>query len=135
MSQSGRIETDLSRWPIVIHATIGSPTDVEVDAFIDRANEVLRRRQKHVVIFDSLLAEIPSPYMRGRSIDWLRTNGPAMRGVCVGTGLVFRSAALRFVLSGVMLMQTHSTPHVVCATLDEALRWAASRLDGPRLHA
>jgi hypothetical protein len=132
---TGRIETDFDRWPIVVHRTIGSPTDREVDMFIMRANEVIDRRQKHVVIFDSLLAELPSAYMRDRSIRWLKENGPRMREHCVGTGLVFRSAALRFVLSGVMVVQSHSTPHHVCATLEEALGWASRQLDQERWRA
>jgi hypothetical protein len=125
----GRIETDMSRWPIVVHRTIGSPTDHEVDGFIHRANGILARRARHAVIFDSLLSEMPSKYMRERSIDWLRQNGEGLRDHCVGTALMFRSPALRFVLSGVMLMSSHPTPHIVCGTLEEAIRWSRSQLD------
>jgi hypothetical protein len=132
---SGRIETDLTRWPIAVHRTIGSPSDIEVDGFISRANGILSRGEKHVVIFDSLLAELPSAYMRRRSVEWLRENGERMRGSCVGTGLVFRSAALRFVMSGVMLVQSHPTEHVVCGTLEEALAWARVQLDAARMRA
>lgn len=126
---TGRIETELERWPIVVHRTIGSPSDAEVDAFIVRADEILARRTPHVVVFDSLLAEIPSAYMRNRSIQWLRDNGERLRGVCVGTGLVFHSAALRFVMSGVMLASSHPTPHLVCGTLDQAIAWGRRQLD------
>jgi hypothetical protein len=124
----GRIVTDLDRWPIVVHRTIGSPPDPEVDAFISRANDIVARRERHVVIFDSLLSGVPSAYMRKRSIDWLRSNADALAKDCAGTGLVFRSPALRFVMSGVMLVQSHSTPHKVCASLEEALIWAREQL-------
>ncbi len=125
---AGRIETDLSRWPVVVHRTVGSPTDTQVDLFVARSQEILDRGVVHVVIFDNLLAEIPSPYMRQRSIDWLKGNGERMRNVCIGTGLVFRSPGLRFVMSGVMLFASHPTPHHVCATLEEALAWSREQL-------
>jgi hypothetical protein len=119
----------MSRWPIVVHRTIGSPTDSQVDSFVQRSQEILDRGVKHVVIFDNLLAEIPSSYMRQRSIDWLKNNGLQMKDVCLGTALLFRSASLRFVMSGVMLFASHPTPHAVCATMDEALRWSRDQLD------
>jgi len=122
------IVTDLDRWPIVVHRTLGAPPDHEVDAFLQRANGIMRRREKHVVVFDSLLAGVPSAYMRSRCIAWLRENRPGLDAYCVGTGLVFRSPALRFVMSGVMLAQWHTTPHRVCASLEEAVVWARRQL-------
>ena len=128
---TGRIETDTSRWPIVVHRTIGSPSDAEVDAFIDRADAILRRGERHAVVFENLLAETPSAYMRQRSIDWLTKNGEPMAGLCVGTALVFRTAALRFVMSGVMLFVSHPTPHAVVGSLDQAVAWCRDQLAAP----
>ena len=45
---------------------------------------------------------------------------------------MFRSPALRFVMSGVMLVASHPTPHAVCGTLDDALRWAQGQLGAAR---
>lgn len=118
----------MTRWPIVVHRTIGSPSDAQVDAFVARSQEILERGIVHVVVFDNLLAEIPSAYMRQRSIDWLKSNGERMKDVCIGTALLFRSPGLRFVMSGVMLFASHPTPHAVCATLDEALKWSREQL-------
>ena len=128
---SGRIETDTTRWPIVVHRTIGSPSDSEVDAFITRADMILERNERHAVVFENLLAESPSPYMRQRSIDWLTKNGERMSKNCVGTALVFRTAALRFVMSGVMLFVSHPTPHSVVGTLDQGLAWCRDQLALP----
>lgn len=118
------IHTDESRWPIVVHRTIGVPSDADVDAFIKRADAILAKQQPHVVIFDNVLSGRVSAYMRQRSMDWLKANSPQLAEHCLGTGLVFRSAALRFVMSTVMLVASHPVPHKVCATLDEALTWA-----------
>ncbi|MFO0684646.1 MAG: hypothetical protein U0234_21500 [Sandaracinus sp.] len=125
---TGRIETDMTRWPIVVHRTIGSPTDAQVDAFVARSQEILERGIPHVVVFDNLLAEIPSAYMRQKSVDWLKSNGERMKDTCLGTALLFRSPSLRFVMSGVMLFASHPTPHAVCGTLDEALAWSRQQL-------
>lgn len=128
-SPGGRIETDMSRWPIVVHRTIGSPTDAEVDAFVQRSEEILDKGVPHVVVFDNLLAEVPSAYLRESSVAWLKRNGKRMKGICLGTALLFRSPGMRFVMSGVMLVSSHPTPHSVCATLDEALAWSRRQLE------
>lgn len=118
----------MTRWPIVVHRTIGSPTDAQVDAFVARSQEILDRGIVHVVVFDNLLAEIPSAYMRQKSVDWLKSNGEKMKDICLGTALLFRSPGLRFVMSGVMLFASHPTPHAVCGTLDEAIAWSRQQL-------
>lgn len=121
----------MTRWPVVVHRTIGSPTDAEVDAFITRADMILARGEKHAVVFENLLAESPSAYMRQRSIDWLTKNGERMSKHCVGTALVFRTAAMRFVMSGVMLFVSHPTEHTVVGTLDQGLTWCRGQLAAP----
>lgn len=130
-AKTGRIEADTSRWPLVVFRTIGSPSDEQVDAFVALSDELLGRGERYVVVFDNLLADLPSAYMRQKSIDWLQRNAARMEGVCIGTALVFRSAGLRFVMSSVMLFASHATPHAVCATLDEALGWARAQLAAP----
>lgn len=130
--QRDAIDTDETRWPVVVHTTVGTPTDAQVDAFIARADAILRRRTPHVVVFDNSNAGKASAYMRQRSMDWLRENGPLMTQHCAGVALVFRSAALRFVMSTVMLVTSHAAPYEVCATLPEALGWAERQLASRR---
>lgn len=38
------LTTDESRWPIVVHTTIGIPSDAQLDTFMRRADEILARR-------------------------------------------------------------------------------------------
>ena len=122
------IETDTSSWPIVIHRTLGVPNDDQVDAFIRLADELLARGEPYVVIFDSSRAGRVSSYMRRRSSEWLTQNGATLARVCRGTALVFPSAALRFVMSTVLLVSPAPVPHKVCADLDEGLEWARAQL-------
>ena len=126
------LRTDDSRWPIVVHTTIGIPSDAQVDRFIAIADHHLARGVPYVVIFDSSQAGRVSPYMRGRAREWLASSKDVFSQHCLGTALVFKSAALRFVMSGVMLVASHPVPHEVCADLEEALRWSQARLDEHR---
>ncbi|MGE0792207.1 MAG: hypothetical protein AB7S26_41425 [Sandaracinaceae bacterium] len=127
MARDG-IETDETRWPIVVHRTIGIPSEDDVDRFIDAANAHLQRQEPYVVVFDNTHAGRVPAYMRQRASDWLRENAPRLSRYCLGTALVFKGAALRFVMTGVMLVASHPVPHEVCGTEQEALRWASERL-------
>jgi hypothetical protein len=123
------METDEALWPIVVHRTVGIPTDGQIDAFIARADHLLARQVAHVVIFDNTAAGRASPYMRKRSMDWLKANQTALTKYCLGTALVIRSPALRFVMSTVMLVVSQPVPHDVFATLGQAVGWARERLE------
>ncbi|MBX3272485.1 MAG: hypothetical protein KF729_19660 [Sandaracinaceae bacterium] len=127
MARDG-IECDESRWPIVVFRTIGIPADADVDAFIAKAEECLARGEPYVVVFDNSEAARATPYMRRRASEWLEANSRRLGHTCLGTALVFRSAAFRFVLSTVMLVVSHPVPHEVCASLEQALRWSEAQL-------
>jgi hypothetical protein len=125
---SFRISTET--WPIVVHTMEGSPTDAEIDAYIAEANTILLRKQKHSVVMDSRKAGMVSSYARKRTKEWLAEHFDAVHTYCAGTAYVFSSPALRFVLSGVMLLQQHPNPYVICGTLDEGFDWARKQLAG-----
>lgn len=122
------IETDIQTWPIVVHRTIGVPSDAHVDAFIEQADALLARAEPYVVIFDSTLAGRVSGYMRKRSSEWLANNSTSLAKYCHGTALVFPSAAFRFVLSTILLISPSPVPHKVHSNLDEAMEWARAQL-------
>lgn len=126
------LTTDESRWPIVIHSTVGIPNDEDVDAFIRRADAILARRERHAVIFDNTRSGRATPYMRKRSMDWMHASAPLLGEYCVGCALVFRSAAFRFVMSTVMLVTPNPVPTEVCGTLEEAIAWTSRRIDATR---
>ena len=123
------IECDDSRWPIVVFTTVGIPSDEQVDRFIAQADLFLSRGQNYVVIFDNTKGGRATQYIRKRAGEWLRSNADELGKHCLGTGLVFKSAALRFVMSTVMLVVPHPVPHEVCGTLEDAIAWARRQLD------
>lgn len=120
----------MTRFPIVVHRTLGSPADHQVDAFIKRANDILERKTPHVVIFDSSEAGLPSAYMRKRNMEWLKERQADVAKHCVGVATVTPSSAMRFVISTAMLVWSQPVAHEVFATVDEARAWANTRLRG-----
>ena len=122
------LHIDTSHWPIVIHTTVGSPTDAQFDAYIREATELLLREGPHVAVLDSTRLGRPSAYARARKKDWLEQYGNALRQSCLGTAFVLSSPVARFAAATILLVRPFPTPWVVCATLEEALVWARQLL-------
>lgn len=122
------IETDMSHWPVVVHRTIGSPPDDDVDAFIGRADALLLRGELHAVVFDNTEGGMPSSYMRRKNMEWLDARQGALARTCVATAFVFPSAGMRFVMSTALLVWSQPVEHDVFADVDTALAWARTKL-------
>ena len=120
--------TDESAWPIVVHTTIGIPSEEQVIAMLRRSDALLARRQPYAVIFDNSQAGSVPKYMRDASVRWVRDNKDELERWCRGMGLVIRSPALRFVMSTVLLVTRHAVPSEVFATRAEAFDWVDLRL-------
>jgi hypothetical protein len=122
------ITTDDSEWPVVVHTTVGIPSQPEVDAFIKRADMLLALHQRHVVIFDNRLAGRVPAYMRQRSFDWVKANKADLERWCAGTALVLSSPGLRFLMTTMMLVTSHSLVQEVFKDRESAMKWARERL-------
>jgi hypothetical protein len=135
LSLTDGLTTDESRWPIVIHTTVGVPSEADVDAFIARADALLARREVHAVIFDNSNAGRVPAYMRQRSMDWVGKNREALDQYCAGNALVIRSSALRFLMATLLLVTSHNFPQETFATLDPALTWCKRQLQSASTRA
>ena len=122
------LETDESRWPIVIHRTIGIPDDDQVDAFVARATQHALTGETYAIIFDNTHGGRATTYMRNESKRWLKAHNHLLRKSCAGTAFVFTNPALRFVMSTVLLVVEFGFEHKVCATVDEAVAWCERQL-------
>ncbi|MGA9521590.1 MAG: hypothetical protein WBV82_09010 [Myxococcaceae bacterium] len=127
-SHSGSVHVDTSQWPIVVHTTVGSPSDGQFDAYIREATEVLFREGRHVAVMDSSLLGKASAYARERKKEWLANHEQDLRRACLGTAFVLSSPVTRFAAATILLVRPFPTPYVVCATLEEAMAWARQRL-------
>ncbi|MCC6875996.1 MAG: hypothetical protein IT378_16935 [Sandaracinaceae bacterium] len=122
------ITTSLDEWPIVVHTTVGIPSEQDVRAFVERADALLLRRERHVVVFDNSQAGRVPSYLRDASTEWLARNRDALERHCAGSALVLRSPALRFVMSTVLLVSSHAVIKEVFGTREEAMAWARRTL-------
>lgn len=128
MLSDDRLTTDESLWPIVIHETVGVPPESDVIRMLARSDACLARREKYIVIFDSSRAGSTPGYLRDASIRWLKDNRGELERWCLGSALVVRSPALRFLMSTVLLMTSHTVPQEVFPTFDKAMDWAEAKL-------
>ncbi len=124
----GSIHSDLSQWPIVIHRSEGAMGPEDTDVFIARLDAVLARAERYVTIFDSSKLSSSKFGDHSRIVGWLKANDKRLRQFSVGTAVVLESAALRFVISSVLLVYSPPTPIKVFPTLASALAWAKAQL-------
>lgn len=122
------LRLSMDRWPIAVITHDGEVTDAEVDAHLLESQKIFARRERYAIVFDSTKAGKVSPYMRKKSQEWLNVNEAAMMEFCTGNAFVFASPAMRFLLSTMLLFRGHTVPHSVCATVDEAMRWAKQQM-------
>ena len=130
----GSVVSDMSQWPIVIHRSEGTMGPQETELFISRLDQVLMRKERYVTIFDSTKLSTSKMGDRDKILGWLRNNDANLRKYSVGTGVVLESAALRFVISSVLLIYSPPSPIKVFPNLSSALAWARAQLqlDGQR---
>ncbi len=111
-----------------------TPTDADFDAYIGFLDQVLAQKTPHVTVVKFRTGgQRLSTSQLGRSSRWVTDNTDAITAHCHGLAMVFDNMALRFVLSSFLLVTRIPTAYAVCATDDEALTWAASRLGLPSL--
>jgi hypothetical protein len=132
VSQAPRAEVDTSAWPVVIHRVWGSLSEAAVDAYIEQADAVLARQERHVAILDARQTGSVTAYTRSRSMQWIRLNAEALKAHCVATVYVVESPVVRFIVMTTLLVSRLPTPIRVCSTIDEALTWANQRLGAHR---
>lgn len=129
MGAKDGILTDESEWPIVVHSTVGIPSEDDVDAFMRRADAILARGERHAVVFDNTRGgKIPS-YLRTRSVEWVKRNKEPLERLCVAKALVIRSAALRFLMTTLMLVTSHGVREEVFASREQAIGWCQRELE------
>lgn len=129
----GVINTDTSQWPIVVHTQEGAMGPDDTTIFLHRLDEVLARRQRYVTVFDSTKLSTFKMGDRDRIVQWLKENDAQLKQYSVGTGVVLASAALRFVISGVLLVYRPPTPIKVFGSMAEAMAWAKTQVTSPVL--
>lgn len=127
---TGSFHADTSTWPIVVYTSTGQMRSEHTVQLLTALDASMHRKQRHVAIFDSTKLTTFAMPDRDRIVKWMKDNDAALRAYSVGTGVVLSSAALRFVISTVLLVYAPPMPIKVYASVDEARAWAKSILAG-----
>ncbi len=134
MAEPSRFETDDSRYPIVIVRVHGDPSDEQLAQFLAGVEQILKRPAPRGLVFDVSRGNTPPAHHRRAMAHWLKAHAVEMRTNTAGLAFIFTSAAFRFVLSTVFLIQPLPCPHTVCATEEAALEWVTERLRKFKAH-
>jgi len=125
-AQTTHIEIDLSRWPIII--TTPPPravSDLELDDFLERLEHALRIREGRYVSVIDLRNHIgitpKQQQMLARRMN--HSHDAFTQGRLSGTAMVFTSALMRSLLTGMFWLRKSKHRVAVFAQREQAIEW------------
>jgi hypothetical protein len=122
------IDIDERHWPLVIFRFSKDVTLAQLNKYLARQDELLARHEPTASL---VLAEDvklwDTPVLR-RQAEWIKQNDELLRTYGLGSALVMQSPLVRGMLKAVLWMAPMPQPHVVCGTVEEALRWLRERV-------
>ena len=128
------IDIDERHWPLVVYRFRGGVSLAELEAYLQRQDELLARQQPTASAVLTEGAKLwETPVLR-RQAEWIKQNQDLLRRYSVGAALVLHSPIVRGMLKAILWMQPMPQPHVVCATVPDALAWLRERLSRANLH-
>jgi len=121
------IEVDDRYWPLVVFRFSGEVSLPELNEYLERQDELLSRKQMmgSIVLTDNL--RMWEAAVLRRQAEWIKQHLEALRRYSIGVGLIIQSPVVRGMLKAVLWIQPMPQPHLVCATVEEALTWLRPR--------
>jgi hypothetical protein len=113
-------------WPLVLVTFEGTMSDAEFRGFLANMKGYLDRGGRHGYLLDAREGAIMAKPQREEQAHWLKAHDAALRKQVVATAVVLRSAAVRFLLTSIYLIQPPATPTDTFGTRELAFDW----LDG-----
>lgn len=114
---------------IVVVTFTGDSSDEEIERYLSSmTTEILGRPERTVTILDASAGSRPSVAHGRLQMRWLDVHHDELRRFSLGTAFVVPSLLARSALRAIFWLKPMSQPHVVCKTLEEALRWADERV-------
>jgi hypothetical protein len=125
------VEFDPRSWPLVLVRLVGRDTDETVQEMLDGFYHHLSR-SRCAVVLDTTELVYPvlhdaQRWMRQEG-HWLRKHHELVARNCCAVGFVITNPAVRFLLSGILLIAPLPCEHTVAATALEARAFCESRL-------
>lgn len=125
MASTG-IRIDDRHWPLVVVTFEEAVSDEAFETYLAGMHRCLARGEPHGYLVDARKGTMISGPQRAAQSAWLKRHEVDIKRYSVGTAVVLRSAALRFVLSAMYLLQAPITPTESFGTVDEAHAWLAT---------
>jgi len=117
------IRLDISKPPVVVVTFLGASSDQQLEVYLEDVSIRLREGRREIYIFDTRAMAMPPATHIKRQGEWLRDHRAAIQECAPGNAFVIASAATRFILSTIFLIQKPPVPYLVTESMDEALRW------------
>jgi hypothetical protein len=113
---------------LVVEVNRGS-TDAEHAAYLAELQRFYSENDLIAVVFHVRTRDLPSGSQQRAQGAWMKANKTLLAEKGVGVAFVFPSAALRFVLSAIFLIQRLPHEYAIVSTLAEGLAWSRERLE------
>lgn len=126
---AGDIRIDDQHWPLVVVTFEGHAPPAAFGKFLTRMEECLARRERHAYLLDGRRGAMIDAQARQAQAEWLKRWRVELKQYSVATALLIDSAAVRFVLSAIYLIQAPVAPTETFATIDEAYAWLRPRFE------
>ena len=130
---SGTVVVEDKHWPLVVVVFDGTPTPEAFAGFLAKMESLLRRGQRHAYLLDGRRGSMLGTTELRLLTDWLKRLKTELKTQSAGTALVVDSAAVRFVLSAVYLVQPPVAPTESFQTVGEAYAWLTQRMREEKL--
>lgn len=128
------IQTDSTRWPLVMIRFLGEITEDEFDQYLRFLDFNVARtgaaRAKIALLFDAREVGRVSPAIRRKQADWIRDNLDISRQNCAGFAYVLDSSMVRGMLTAILWLATMPADYTITATVREAEDWLKGQLAG-----
>lgn len=134
MPPAASIEFDDTLWPLLIIHISGKPTMRELEAYLDKRLEYMRRPERHVLLYDTSQLRLPANDLNQRHVAWLKEHDALIQQKVVATSVIITSPLIRLTVSAMAHFWRSPVPYHLTATLPEAARWAADRLHEAGFH-
>lgn len=126
---SGDIRFDDRHWPLVIVTFDGAAPRPVFDRYLERMESYLQRKERHFYLLDGREGAMLGSAERAVQGEWLKRHKPELQKYSAATALVLRSAAVRFVLTAIYLIQAPMVPTETFATVDDAYAWLRTQME------
>jgi len=124
---------DAASLPVLVVEVSRASTDAEHREYLATLHRYYSQSDGLVVIFDIQTSDLPTIAQQRAQGEWLKQNKAMLSERGLGSAFVFRNAAIRFVLSVILLIQRLPHKYTVVATREEAVAWARAQVSERKL--